>query len=59
MLADNLRAVGRVAEARRVMREIKEFPENKAWVVNIQRGKIEEDSGDLQAAINRYETALE
>ena len=59
MLADNLRAVGRIAEARRVMREIKEFPENKAYIVNIQRGKIEQDSGDLQAAIHRYETALE
>jgi tetratricopeptide (TPR) repeat protein len=59
MLADNLRAVGRIAEARRVMREIKEFPENKAYIVNIQRGKIEEDSGDLPAAIYRYETAVE
>jgi|GEM_PF-1789819 len=59
MLADNLRAVGRIAEARRVMSEIKEFPKNKAYIVNIQRGKIEEDSGDLQAAIYRYETAVE
>lgn len=59
MLADNLRAVGRIAEARRVMLEIKEFPENKAYIVNVQRGKIEEDSGDLQAAIYRYETAVE
>jgi lipopolysaccharide biosynthesis regulator YciM len=59
MLADNLRAVGRIAEARRVMREIKEFPENKASIVNIQRGKIEEDSGNLQAAVHRYETAVE
>src|SRR5258708_23024402 len=59
MLADNLRGVGRIAEARRVMHEIKEFPETKAYIVNIQRGKIEEDSEDLQAAIYRYETAVE
>jgi tetratricopeptide (TPR) repeat protein len=59
VLADNLRAIGKIAEARRVLREIKEFPDDKAWLVNLHRGKVEEDSGDLQAAIYRYETAVE
>jgi tetratricopeptide (TPR) repeat protein len=59
MLADNLRAVGRIAEAKRVMREIKEFPENKAWLVNVQRGKIEHDAGNFQGAAYCLETAVE
>jgi tetratricopeptide (TPR) repeat protein len=59
VLADNLRTIGKIAEARRVLREIKEFPGDKAWLVNLYRGKVEEDSGDLQAAIYRYETAVE
>src|ERR1700693_350455 len=59
MLADNLRAVGRITEARSVMREIREFPEDKAWLVNVQRGKIEHDAGNFQDAAYCLETAVE
>jgi tetratricopeptide (TPR) repeat protein len=59
MLADNLRAIGKISDARRVLREIKEFPDDKAWLVNLHRGKVEEDAGDLQAAIYRFEASLE
>jgi tetratricopeptide (TPR) repeat protein len=59
MLADNLRAIGKIEHARRVLREIKEFPDDKAWLVNLHRGKVEEDAGDLHAAIYRFETSLE
>jgi tetratricopeptide (TPR) repeat protein len=59
VLADNLRSIGRISEARRVLREIKEFPENKAWLVNLHRGQTEHDAGNFQAAAYCLETAVE
>jgi tetratricopeptide (TPR) repeat protein len=59
MLADNLRAIGKIEDARRVLREIKEFPDDKAWLVNLHRGKVEEDVGNVQAAIHRFAKSVE
>lgn len=59
ILADNLRAMGRLDEAKKVLREIQEFPDNKAWLVNVHRGQVEQDAGDFQAAAHRFETSVE
>lgn len=58
-LADNLRAVGRIEEARTILREIDDVPPNKAWLVNLHRGQVEQDAGSFQAAAHRFETAVE
>lgn len=58
-LAENLRLLGRIAEARKVLQEIGDYPADKAWLVNVHRGQVEQDAGELQAAAYRFETALE
>lgn len=58
-LADNLRAIGRIDQARKILKEIGEYPENKAWLVNLHRGQVEYDAGDFQSAAHRFETSLE
>lgn len=58
-LADNLRVIGRTAEARQLLQKIGDAPNDKAWLINVQRGQLEQDSGNFQAAAYCLETAVE
>lgn len=58
-LADNLRLIGRLDEARTKLREVADVPPDKEWLVNLHRGQVEYDAGNFQAAAYCYETALE
>jgi tetratricopeptide (TPR) repeat protein len=60
-LADNLRVIGRFAEAEKVFAEIPidDVPTDKLWLVDLHRGQLFLDRREFGSAVSSFERALE
>jgi protein O-GlcNAc transferase len=56
--ADNLRAIGRLKDAEELLCRLT-VPEKKAWLLSLHLGQVAYDSGNLQAAVDHFATAVE
>jgi Flp pilus assembly protein TadD len=58
-MAENLRALGRVSEARTVLEGLKNVPSKKLWFVHLCWGELHMDTGDYQSAEYHFRQAAE
>jgi len=58
-MAENLRALGRVSEARTVLEGLKNVPSEKLWFVHLGWGELDMDTGDYQSAEHHFRQAAE